>query len=189
MCVHSTDHVQQAVKNRSMVEPALHRRREGRQEDALLRGSAGWVLSLIEFIIVFMYFWLLCVDSRSWIKLWSLPLALASSPSPSSSPSGTCYEEDFMATGFGMHLAMPILRDMWKADMSYDEARSLCESCLKLLFYRDCKASCKIQIATATEKGGYLDFYLTLTIKMTSWKKYQYATGTSVGIRIPIRVG
>lgn len=70
---------------------------------------------------------------------------------------GTCYEEDFMATGFGMHLAMPILRDMWKADMSYDEARSLCESCLKLLFYRDCKASCKIQIATATEKGTTIE--------------------------------
>lgn len=67
--------------------------------------------------------------------------------------SGTCYEEDCMATGFGMHLAMPMLRSAWKADMSEDEARLLCRQCLELLFYRDCKASCKIQIATATEKG------------------------------------
>jgi len=70
---------------------------------------------------------------------------------------GTAYEEDYMATGFGMHLAMPMLRTNWKPNMTEDEAKLLCRQCLELLFYRDCKASCKIQIAMATEKGTTIE--------------------------------
>ncbi|CAE7648046.1 PBG1 [Symbiodinium microadriaticum] len=49
---------------------------------------------------------------------------------------GTSYEENFIAT-----------------DMEEGEARALLEDCLRVLFYRDCRASNKIQIAKATEEG------------------------------------
>lgn len=64
---------------------------------------------------------------------------------------GTMYEEDYIATGFGMHLALPLIREKWNPDMEEAEARALLEDCLKVLYYRDCKASYRIQIAKATE--------------------------------------
>lgn len=70
---------------------------------------------------------------------------------------GTCFEEDFLATGFGMHLAIPILREhfeygKWK-NMDEKAARAVVDQCLKLLFYRDCKASCNVQFSIANDKG------------------------------------
>jgi len=59
---------------------------------------------------------------------------------------GTYFEEDFIATGFGSHLAIPLLRNDWRADMSFDEAKKLAAKCLQLCFYRDCRAYHKIQI-------------------------------------------
>jgi len=58
-----------------------------------------------------------------------------------------------VATGFGAHLAMPVLRDKWRPDMSEGEARKLLEDCMRVLFYRDCRALNKIQIAKATAAG------------------------------------
>jgi len=86
---------------------------------------------------------------------------------------GTYYEEDYMATGFGMHLAMPLLRTYWKADMSEEEAKALCQSCLKLLFYRDCKASCKIQYAMATKEGTKIEepFKMDTFWEHATWTK------------------
>jgi len=61
---------------------------------------------------------------------------------------GTAFQEDFIATGFGMHLAMPILRSEWKADLSLEDAKKLAVKCLQVCFYRDCRAYNKIQIGT-----------------------------------------
>jgi len=58
---------------------------------------------------------------------------------------GTFFQEDFTATGFGGHLAVPLLRNEWRADMSLDEAKALAVKCLKVCFYRDCKAFNRIQ--------------------------------------------
>jgi len=66
---------------------------------------------------------------------------------------GTAYEENIIATGFGSYLAIPILRRRWKPDLEEGEARALLEDCLRVLFYRDCRAINKINIAKATEEG------------------------------------
>jgi 20S proteasome subunit beta 7 len=52
---------------------------------------------------------------------------------------GTAYTSDFAATGLGKHMAVPIMRERWRADMSEGEARGLLEDCMRVLFYRDCK--------------------------------------------------
>ncbi len=49
---------------------------------------------------------------------------------------GTCYEENFIATGFGAYLAIPLIREKWNPRMSEGEARQLLEDCLRVLFYR-----------------------------------------------------
>jgi 20S proteasome subunit beta 7 len=66
---------------------------------------------------------------------------------------GTAYEENFIATGFGAYLAMPLIRERWSADMEEGEARGLLEDCLRVLYYRDCRATYRIQIAKATAEG------------------------------------
>jgi 20S proteasome subunit beta 7 len=60
---------------------------------------------------------------------------------------GTSYTSDSMiCTGFGSHLALPILRSKWRPNMTEGEARALLEDCMRVLFYRDCRALNRIQI-------------------------------------------
>lgn len=66
---------------------------------------------------------------------------------------GTAFEDDVLATGFGSYLCLPILREKWRPDLEEGEARALLEDCLRVLFYRDCRALNRIQIAKATAEG------------------------------------
>lgn len=63
---------------------------------------------------------------------------------------GTMFEDDYVATGFGSYLAMPILRNEWRPDMSLEEAKALVVKCLQVCFYRDCRAYFKINIGVCT---------------------------------------
>nr|XP_004308730.2 PREDICTED: proteasome subunit beta type-4-like [Fragaria vesca subsp. vesca] len=66
---------------------------------------------------------------------------------------GVNFEDDHVATGFGNHLARPILRDEWREDLSFEEGVKLLEKCMRVLLYRDRSAVNKLQIANITEKG------------------------------------
>ncbi|PIA32870.1 hypothetical protein AQUCO_04300066v1 [Aquilegia coerulea] len=66
---------------------------------------------------------------------------------------GVHFEDNHVATGFGNHLARPILRDEWKEDLSYEEAVKLLEKCMRVLLYRDRSAINKLQVAKITEEG------------------------------------
>jgi len=66
---------------------------------------------------------------------------------------GSTYEEDYVCTGFGAHLALPLIRDAWKADLSEADARALLVKCLKVLYYRDCRASANVKFSTVTSAG------------------------------------
>jgi 20S proteasome subunit beta 7 len=67
---------------------------------------------------------------------------------------GSTYTADLLATGYGLHLAIPLLRKRHRPDMSYEEARTLLEDCMKVLFYRDCRTLNSFQLATIGEKGA-----------------------------------
>ncbi|XP_047945825.1 proteasome subunit beta type-4-like [Salvia hispanica] len=66
---------------------------------------------------------------------------------------GVHYEDDHVATGFGNHLARPILRDEWHENLTYEEGVKLLEKCMRVLLYRDRSAVNKLQIAKITEEG------------------------------------
>lgn len=59
---------------------------------------------------------------------------------------GKAYESDFIATGYGSHLALPILREYdekKKADgsgITKDDGIALTKKCMEVLYYRDCRA-------------------------------------------------
>lgn len=67
---------------------------------------------------------------------------------------GVHYQDNHVATGFGNHLAVPILRDEWKEDLTFEEGVRLLEKCLRVLLYRDRSAVNKLQIAKITEEGA-----------------------------------
>eukprot|EP01138_Halocafeteria_seosinensis_P002550 gb/GECG01002608.1/.p1 GENE.gb/GECG01002608.1/~~gb/GECG01002608.1/.p1 ORF type:complete len:233 (+),score=23.93 gb/GECG01002608.1/:1-699(+) len=66
---------------------------------------------------------------------------------------GTAFEEDFIATGFGHHFAMPILREKWRPDMPEEEARQMLMDVMRVLLYRDTRTINKIQVGRIATDG------------------------------------
>ena len=69
---------------------------------------------------------------------------------------GTTYQASTLATGFGGHIAQPLLRkavEGRESELTEDEARTIMKTSLKVLFYRDARSLNKFQIATVTAKG------------------------------------
>lgn len=54
----------------------------------------------------------------------------------------------------GSYLALPIMRSRWHEDLTEGEARALLEDSLRVLFYRDCRALNRIQIAKVRAGGS-----------------------------------
>ncbi|RSH90570.1 Proteasome subunit beta type-7 [Saitozyma podzolica] len=75
---------------------------------------------------------------------------------------GTTYSAPTLATGFGAHIAQPLLREAFEAKagtdgkgplMTQQEATAVLDDCMKVLFYRDARSMNKYQIATVTKDG------------------------------------
>lgn len=71
---------------------------------------------------------------------------------------GTTFSAPHLATGFGAHLAVPILRRLFPEEkpieeISREEAVDALKQCLKVLFYRDARSLDKYSIAVITKDG------------------------------------
>lgn len=66
---------------------------------------------------------------------------------------GTTFEEDYLATGFGSYLAIPLLRARWKPDLTEAEAATLLTDGLRILWARDCTALNRVQFSKVTKEG------------------------------------
>ncbi|XP_069157189.1 proteasome subunit beta type-4 [Procambarus clarkii] len=91
---------------------------------------------------------------------------------------GTAFEAKEVATGFGLHLAVPMIREARekKQSLPRDEARKLLTECLKVLYYRDCRAHFKYQLADITPEGVVIHDDLNLK-KDTNWEVANYISG------------
>lgn len=61
---------------------------------------------------------------------------------------GTTYQSTTIATGFGAHLAQPILRRRVEGredELTEEEAIEIMNECLKVLFYRDARSMNKVR--------------------------------------------
>ncbi|KAJ3287928.1 proteasome endopeptidase complex, beta subunit [Rhizoclosmatium globosum] len=70
---------------------------------------------------------------------------------------GTSYQSSTIATGFGGHLAIPILRkavdQIGEENMTEEQAKKIIEDCMRVLYYRDARSLNKFQRATITASG------------------------------------
>lgn len=71
---------------------------------------------------------------------------------------GTTYSAPHLATGFGAHLAIPILRRLFPEEkpleeVSREQAVSALRDCLKVLWYRDARSHDRFSIAVITKDG------------------------------------
>lgn len=73
---------------------------------------------------------------------------------------GTTFSAPTLATGFGAHLAQPILRrkigetDEDAKNVTREQAVEAIKECMKVLFYRDARSLDRYSIAVVTREGG-----------------------------------
>lgn len=72
---------------------------------------------------------------------------------------GTAYQAPSVASGFGHHIAQPMMRDALekKQDLTEEEAKKVLENCLKVLFYRDARSWNSYEIAIVTKEGTRIE--------------------------------
>jgi len=86
---------------------------------------------------------------------------------------GTTYSAPTLATGFGNHLAQPLLRKAVESkqaageEITEEDAKQIIETCMRVLFYRDARSLNRFQIATIKAEGTTISEPITLD---TEWK-------------------
>jgi 20S proteasome subunit beta 7 len=80
---------------------------------------------------------------------------------------GTNFTDNIVVTGFGMHMALPLLRKSWRPDMTKDEAKQILEDAMRVLVYRHCRTINKFTIATV-EAGDVMEISEPYTLD-TQW--------------------
>lgn len=86
---------------------------------------------------------------------------------------GTTFSAPSLATGFGAHLAQPLLRkvagdEAAAAKLSEEEAVEAVKECMKVLFYRDARSMDKYSIAVV--KKGSINLKENEQLEGQSWK-------------------
>ncbi|KAM9934638.1 hypothetical protein OXX80_005777 [Metschnikowia pulcherrima] len=90
---------------------------------------------------------------------------------------GVTYGASALSTGFGAHLAVPLLRKLVPYDEDYekvtgDQAKEAITDCMRVLYYRDARASDKYTMAVFTFDNGKVDlrFEQNLKVENQNWK-------------------
>lgn len=91
---------------------------------------------------------------------------------------GSSYTENMLATGYGLHMALPIMRNKWKEGMTEAEATELLEECMRVLFYRDCRTINKFQRATITKEKTTISEPYSLSTEW-SYKRFVNPSDTA----------
>ena len=86
---------------------------------------------------------------------------------------GTTFSAPTLATGFGSHLAQPLLRKLLPDDeasvpnVTKEQAIDAVKACMKVLFYRDARSIDKYSIAVVTKDG--VDLKEDEQLEQQSW--------------------
>ncbi|KAK6587801.1 hypothetical protein RS030_81177 [Cryptosporidium xiaoi] len=86
---------------------------------------------------------------------------------------GTRFQDEFVASGLSEYLGVTLLRDRFKPDMTFDEAKNMLEDCMRNSFYVECKGSRMVQMATINPDGTriYPKYPLDVTWKYNLYIK------------------
>jgi len=66
---------------------------------------------------------------------------------------GTHYTDNYVTTGFGSYLGLPLIRKDYKEDMTLEEAKALMAQVMKILYYRDCRATSEYTLYVVKTDG------------------------------------
>lgn len=91
---------------------------------------------------------------------------------------GGHFESNVIATGFGLHMGLPLLRKAWRDDITVAEAVLVLEDILKVLFYRDARTLDRIQTAVVTSEGAVVNPPKVLE---TKWDHKAFIAGSRAG--------
>uniref|UniRef100_A0A1L8EE07 Proteasome subunit beta n=1 Tax=Haematobia irritans TaxID=7368 RepID=A0A1L8EE07_HAEIR len=69
---------------------------------------------------------------------------------------GRAYQDDVVATGFGKHLALPLVREhlVEGQKLTQAQASEVLRKCMEVLYYRDCRSMPKYTVAVCTKDGS-----------------------------------
>lgn len=84
---------------------------------------------------------------------------------------GTNWEDNFVATGYGHHIGLPLLRKFYRPDLSKDEALKILEMCMRVLIYRDRQTINKVQFAVISADGVHVAAPRELATEWTSMEQ------------------
>lgn len=89
---------------------------------------------------------------------------------------GRSYETDCVATGFGMHLGLPLLRTFQDRTgaKTKEQAQAEVRKVMEVLFYRDCRSFPKYKSAVASHEGTSVSD--TINVEET-WNVANYIKG------------
>lgn len=90
---------------------------------------------------------------------------------------GAHFESEVIATGYGLHMGLPLLRKAWRADITVQEALPVVEDIMKVLFYRDARTIDRIQTAVVTADGVSISEPKVLD---TKWDFKAFVAGSRV---------
>ncbi|XP_037814362.1 proteasome subunit beta type-4 [Lucilia sericata] len=67
---------------------------------------------------------------------------------------GRAYEDDVVATGFGKHLALPLVREQLVEGqkLTQQQASEVLRKCMEVLYYRDCRSMPKYTVAVCNQR-------------------------------------
>lgn len=90
---------------------------------------------------------------------------------------GTAYEDNYIATGYGSYLAVPLMSDALEKNnkvLTEQQAAEVIDKCMQILFYRDARSFENYRLGTVTEDGVKISEPITVK---TNWDIAQYISG------------
>mmetsp|Transcript_12309 Transcript_12309/g.21018 ORF Transcript_12309/g.21018 Transcript_12309/m.21018 type:complete len:252 (-) Transcript_12309:103-858(-) len=88
---------------------------------------------------------------------------------------GTNFQSEVIATGYGLHMGLPLLRNAYRPEITVEEAKKVMEDIMRVLYYRDARSTNSIQIATATKDGVTISEMFDLE---TKWDFERFVKGS-----------
>ncbi|ELP93498.1 proteasome subunit beta type-4 precursor, putative [Entamoeba invadens IP1] len=64
---------------------------------------------------------------------------------------GTSFEENYVSTGIGAHMVIPLIRKEWNAEFTQEQALSLIKRCFQILYLNHCFAGKMYKTAIVTD--------------------------------------
>lgn len=92
---------------------------------------------------------------------------------------GRAYEDDFIATGLGAYMAIPLLRKYENSvkNLNDVQAKELVHKCMEVLYYRDTRATADYSAAISTIRDNAFVVDLEEKSNTQNWNVSKYIMG------------